>query len=65
MDWLLSAVMTVKKIKILKLMHIFGDEVAYRILVDLFGSETGLPYCDTKLGFKAFKNFFFRFEPMD
>ena len=32
----------------------FGDEVAYQILVSLFGHKTGLTYCDTKQGFKAF-----------
>ena len=36
----------------------FGDEVAYQILVRLFGHKTGLTYCDTKQGFKAFRNFF-------
>ena len=36
----------------------FGDEVAYQILVSLFGHKTGLTYCDTKQGFKAFRNFF-------
>ena len=58
MDWLFVGRDDGKKNQDSEVDAYFGDEVAYRILVDLFGSETGLPYCDTKLGFKAFKNFF-------